>query len=1026
MKKQLTVAFLTVVLATSNQAGNADFPEITNTQNPADQPPTPVEAAGKITVPQGFKVTLFAGEPDVQQPIAFDIDDAGRLWVAENYTYSGRGFTEEFRDRIVILQDSDHDGQFDQRKVFWNQGDRLTGLTLGFGGVWILNAGQLQWLPDKDGDDEPDGLPVVLLDGFDTQRIGHNVVNGLLWGPDGWLYGRHGITATSLVGAPGTPDYERTKLNCSIWRFHPTRHIFEVVTNGTTNPWGLDYNDFGEMFFTNNVIGHLWHVVPGAHYKRMFGEDFNPHLYDLLDQCADHYHWDTGKGWTDSRDGKGVHGELGGGHSHCGGMIYLGDNWPAKYRNSIFMCNTHGRRINQNTLRRHRSGYVGGRAPDFMFANQPWFRGVELKYGPDGGVYVTDWVDLGECHDHDGVHRTSGRIYKIVYVGDGGLENPQIDVPQIDVPRTDVPRTDVGRLAPQELVKLQLHPNDWYVRHARRRLQELAVDGANLKHAASQLLSIFETHPEISRKLRALWALYAIGETPPGWLQEQLAHEDEHVRVWAIRLLVDHRPVSQTVVEQFSQMAQQEDSGLVRHYLASATQKLPLKDRWSIISALAAHAEDADDPNLPLMMWYAIEPAVPENPSAALRLATSTRIPRLRRYIARRLTAEIDRKPAPVEDLLGLLKGTEHVTEQLDILQGMSDALRGWRKAPVPASWSDTQLQLEKTEDPKIRAQLQELAVVFGDGRAMEDLRKIAMDAGRPPTDRRRALELLIQSQPPDLSAILLKLVNDRATNLTAIRGLATTEQPQAANAILNQMTRLDANDRQTAIDTLVSRVTYAQSLLNAVERGHVSVAEISAFHARQMTNLGNEKLTQRLEKLWGAVRQTPAEKMELIQRYKSTFSDAAVAKNADLSQGRLQFNRVCGNCHTLYGQGGKIGPDITGSNRRNLDYLLENVIDPSAVVARDYQMSQFELTSGRIITGIIVAQSERTLTVQTQKERLVVDRNDIEQMQQSPLSLMPDGLLQPLTSEEIRDLIAYLRSDRQVPLPPELPAASN
>src|SRR5262249_54473205 len=353
-----------------------------------------------------------------------------------------------------------------------------------------------------------DGEPEVVLDGWALQGVGHNIVNGLMWGPDGWLYGRHGIMATSHVGPPGTPDSKRVRINCGIWRYHPIRKVFEAVAHGTTNPWGLDYDDHGQMFFTNNVNGHLWHLIPGAHYKRMYGEDFNPRTYALMDQHADHQHWDAGKPWHDSRDGKGEHGKRGGGHSHCGAMIYLGDNWPEHYRNTIFMCNTHGRRVNNDRLVRSGSGYVRLHADDFLFANNPWFRGIDLKYGPDGGVYVSDWTDIGECHDHDGVHRTSGRIFKVTY---GDVKPP--------------PVADVAKLTDAELVKLQLHRNDFYVRAARRNLQERAAAGKDMKAVHAALHKMFDDNPDVTRKLRALWALYVTGGTSETWLRQQLGHE---------------------------------------------------------------------------------------------------------------------------------------------------------------------------------------------------------------------------------------------------------------------------------------------------------------------------------------------------------------------------------------------------------------------------------------------------------------------------------------------------------------------
>jgi putative membrane-bound dehydrogenase-like protein len=285
----------------------------------------------------------------------------------------------------------------------------------------------------------------VILDGW-TLKGGHNMVNGLVWGPDGWLYGRHGITAPSFVGKPGTPESQRAHVSCSIWRYHPIRGVFEVVANGTTNPWGLDWDDYGQPFFSNNVIGHFWHLIPGAHYKRMFGEDPNPKTYQLMDQCADHLHW-SGGDWTKARSGMGA---LGGGHSHAGCMVYLGGAWPSEYRNRVFMVNIHGNRVLYDELLRKGSGYIAKHGSDFLMANDNWFRGVSVSYGPDGGVFVSDWNDIGECHDHDGSYRGSGRIYKITY------GQPKAAVPM-----------DLQKLADPELVNMQLHTNDWFARHAR-------------------------------------------------------------------------------------------------------------------------------------------------------------------------------------------------------------------------------------------------------------------------------------------------------------------------------------------------------------------------------------------------------------------------------------------------------------------------------------------------------------------------------------------------------------------------------
>lgn len=985
------IALIALLAATAA----AEFPPITNSQNPADSPPTPPQAVELFTVPPGFSVTLFAGEPDVHQPIAFDFDDRGRLWVAECYSYTGRGFTDEFNDRIVILEDTDDDGRFDRRAVFYDQAKRLSGLTIGFDGVWVLMNGQLAHLPDRNRDDKPDGPPNALLDGFDTGPVGHNIVSGLLWGPDGWLYGRHGIQATSYVAAPGTPDDLRTSLNCSIWRYHPTRKVFEVVTHGTTNPWGLDYDDHGQMFFTNNVIGHLWHVIPGAHFRRMYGVDFNPHLYELIDQHADHYHWDSTKSWTDSRDTSGKHGELGGGHSHCGGMIYLGDNWPEEYRNQLFMNNTHGRRVNRDALLRHGCGYIGRHQPDMLFANNIWFRGIDLKYGPDGAVYISDWVDFGECHDNDGVHRTSGRVYKVAY----GKPNP----PTIG---------DLRALSDEQLGEIQTHRNDWYVRRARRLLQERAATGSDMSNVHAAIKRLFADNPDVPRKLRAMWALYATNGVDDAWLTEQLAHENEHVRLWAIRLLADDRQVSDQAASRMASMAGSDESGLVRLFLASVMQRMTAAHRWPIAEHLATRTEDAHDHNQPLMLWYGLEPVVMGDPSRAVALAYRSEMPLVRRLIARRVTSEIDAYPQPVNELVERLAQPHAWPVRRDVLGGMTDALRGRLKASAPAGWAQVHAAMRQSPDRAVIDAADALAVVFGDGLAVEQLLSVARDGGASPDARANAIAALAERRIDGLVPLLHKLTADRALNDAAVRALRAYDHPDTPGHILNHYTQFDRPTRRAAIDTLASRAAWAAKLLDAVNAGRISRQDVTAFHARQMAAFEDPAIDARLASLWGQVRPTPDDLKNRIAQMRAMLTDAAL-RDADPAAGRALYQQLCAACHRMYGEGGTIGPDLTGANRDNLDYLLENIIDPNATLPNDFRTTIIRLKDGQVIVGMVVERTERTITVQTQEPRITVDLRQVAEEQSIATSLMPTGLLDPLNDQQVRDLFAYLRSMR-------------
>ena len=598
-----------------------------NSQAKGQVPPSPRESLSRITVPDGFHIELFAAEPSVRQPISMTFDTRGRLWVAESYTYDGSHWTDGHDDRILIFEDADNDGRFDGRKVFKGGFNRLTSVEIGFGGVWVLADTQLQFIADANADDIPDGNAMALLDGWST-KAHHNTVNGLMWGPDGWLYGRHGMKAPSRVGKPGAPNEDRIDLDCSIWRFHPIDRRFQVVARGMVNPWGLDYDEYGQMFITNNVNGHLWHLMHGALYERTAGKGYAPHAYERITPCSDHLHF-AGKnwqeGWGKSRGGKGEAGRLGGGHSHCGGMIYLGDNWPKRYRNTIFMCNTHGNRVNNDRIEwmdtPKAAGYVGRHGPDFLMGNDSWFRGVTINYGPDGAVFLSDWSDLGECHDREGVHRSSGRIYKISH----------------GEPR-DLPAFDLANHTNEKLVQLQLHRNDWYVRQARKLLQARAAEGRDMSPAAQSLRKMFGRETEVAQNLRILWALHAIGATPAKWLADLVNSEEPHLRVWAIRLLVEIEADAEETSQVLARRADEDQSQLVLLQIASSLQSMPLERRLPVARSLVDRLDDARHRTLSLLTWYALEPLVAARPKVATELITKTTSPLLRRSIVRRLS----------------------------------------------------------------------------------------------------------------------------------------------------------------------------------------------------------------------------------------------------------------------------------------------------------------------------------------------------------------------------------------------------
>jgi putative membrane-bound dehydrogenase-like protein len=565
----------------------------------------PEESRRAIRLPEGFDVRLVAAEPDLVQPVSFAIDDRGRIWVAEMRSYP----RWEPKDRILVLEDTDGDGRADRRSVFLEGLTYVTGIEVGFGGLWIIAPPRMLFVPDRDGDLRPDGEPVVLLDGFGTEG-GHNIASGFTWGPDGWLYAGHGRTSISKLGKPGTPASERLAFDGGVWRYHPTRHVVEAFADGTTNPWGVAFNEVGAAFVSNCVDPHLYHAVQGAHFEPWRGRESSRFAYQRIATIADHLHW-KGRALADSRGGREEQLAVGGGHAHCGTMVYLGDQFPEEYRGSVFMSNIHGHRINRDPLVRRGSGYAASHAPDFLVSRDPMFIGLSVQTGPDGAVYVSDWYDRGECHTRD-PNRETGRLYKVVY-----KDRPSV-------------RVDLGSLPSDELVRLQLHRNEWQVTHARRLLQERGPDPK--VHEA--LRRILADDPDPVHKLRAVWALHATGAPLDPAL---LSHPDEHLRAWAVQLEMEDFACSAR--GRFLEMAKNDPSPVVRLHLASACRRMSIDERWDLVLALASHAEDAGDPNLPLMTWYAAEPMAERDRARALGLVTSAKIPLLRQFMVRRLAA---------------------------------------------------------------------------------------------------------------------------------------------------------------------------------------------------------------------------------------------------------------------------------------------------------------------------------------------------------------------------------------------------
>jgi putative heme-binding domain-containing protein len=844
----------------------------------------------------------------------------------------------------------------------------------------------------------------VLFDGFGYKESRHNLANGFTWGPDGWLYGGHGRTSPSDVGRPGTPAGKRIHCDGGVYRIHPTRLVFENFADGTTNPWGVDFDDYGQCFVSNCVNPHLFHMIQGGHYEPWRNRPSSQYAYERIPTIADHLHY----AGLDLKQAVGTDETLalGGGHAHCGTLIYLGGSFPADFRNNVFMCNVHGHRINRDILKRVGSGYVASHGKDFAISTDPWFMGVTLRSGPDGSVFVSDWSDTGECHTYK-PNTTTGRIYKISY---GKPDKVQVDLAK---------KTDI------ELVQMQLNANDWYVRHARRLLQERAAQKGWKGDDIFDRLALILGTEELGapQRLRAMWALYVTGgldyqRVMGVWLHQLLTDKDEYIRAWSIQFLCENGNSLTLARDKFEDLAKNDPSPVVRLYLAAALQRMPIDRRWGVATYLAMRHNDSDDPNLPLMIWYGIEPIVANEPQFAIAIARRAKIPLVRRFISRRLLERAieQRDFVDLDDWVGVIADADS-NAQADLLQGAREALHGRKTMAMPKSWPKAYTKFAESQSTAVREHATLIALVFDDPQALAHLQKVVRDRNAPAVERVASLEALIGKRIDKLAALLHDLLDDKVLRGAAIRGLAAVPDRDTAKLLLARYPRFTTEEKRDAVATLAARKETAAAMLGAMERKAIPSTDVSAFVARQLYSLNDKEISDRLRTVWGEIRDTPADKQKQLARWKSTLKPEYL-KIADLSNGRLVFSKTCQSCHKLYGEGATIGPDLTGSQRGNLDYLLSNIIDPSAEVAKEYRMSVVATKNERIVTGIIVERTPARLVVQTATEKITIAAEDVDTIKDSQVSLMPDGQLDQLTREQVRDLIAYLSGKQQVAMP--------
>ncbi len=962
-----------------------------------DTVPVPQQTARMMHVPPGWRVEVFAAEPTVVNPLAIDFDQEGRAYVLEARQYPQKAPENKAgADRILVLEDTDGDHRADRVRVFADGLNLASGLAVGYGGVFVGQAPELLFLADSDGDLRADRRQ-VLLTGWAYEDT-HETLNSLTWGPDGWLYGTHGIMHHSEVAG--------YRFNAAVWRYHPRTKRFELVAEGTNNPWGLDYLPNGDWVISTSVIPHLYAIVPGGFHRHGLVRWWsNPYAYGEVPPIVDHRHFPPNMaGWdlvlkTDSAtvpepvsDERDPVRAYGGGHAHSGLALSHGTPVPAAYRNAALIGNLHGNRINADVIRPYRSLYVASHRKDFLTCDDPYFRPVHLRWGPDGSLYVLDWYDRQICHNTDEAvwDKRLGRIYKVI--------------------PPERPATERDASIEQLLVSE-------YVWHWRLALRLIAERRASVPR--STLVRMLDTAAE-PMALRALWALHLSGGLTEADLRRLLADPRSELRRWAVRLLSEpqYRGRVDEFADELLRLAAREPSPRVRLELASAaTRWAAWGGREALLHELMLHDEDADDPAIPALIWTAYESDLEHH--AARRagwLAKHSDRAVIQRHVLpwflRRLAEDgTDSALRLALDTLAQVRSADAARYTLrEFARGLSRP-----SEKLATEWARVRSALEPLlARPADRLLLARVGALFADPCAVSMLIAAMHEANRPPAERLAAVEVLGRTPVEQAREALVSAVLDSKLLLSvrraAVQAMKRGMTRAQAAELVRHWHRVPPELQHEVLLLLATSRLGAEQLIAGMERGWVPRDDVPEGAVRRILMVADRALVERLRTVWGNLQ---AMTVPEARREIARLGPALATLPGNRHRGKRLFSTHCAGCHRFRGEGHAVGPDLEGAQLNDPFYLLYNIADPNRVVGAAYYTVRVMDRQGRVHQGLLVRRDGSGLELKAEQgQTLRFSRDEVEEVRVLQESLMPADIASRFTAQQFADLVAYLMGD--------------
>ncbi|WP_397569453.1 PVC-type heme-binding CxxCH protein [Schlesneria sp. T3-172] len=968
---------------------------------PPNDPRDAMTAAKLMTVPEGFTVEVVASEPDLVNPVAMTIDERGRFWVTESLEYPRRE-PGPGQDRVKILEDTDGDGKADKVTVFLDGLNIPSGIAVGHGGVWVANAPDILFVQDTDGDGKADKQEVVVT-GFGRTDT-HELPNSLTWGPDGWLYGLNGVFNHSHVRySPTNPNFDAQHpgwpLTCALFRIHPRTREFQVFSEGTSNPWGIAFNDEGEAFVSACVIDHLWHLVETGYYHRQ-GGPYPPFTWKI-ESIVKHKHQKA---------------------AYCGIHFLDSDAYPEQYRRKLYMGNIHGGCINVDRIQPNGSTYEGFGEPDFLTANDAWFMPVVQKTGPDGSLYVLDWYDQYHCYqdanrDPAGLDRLKGRLYRVRY-----KETPRVS-----------PKLNLAAESDDELIQRLGAGNDFLRDTARRILQE-----RNSSAIATKLLKALTApqDPNVTSEHRHRLFMTLCGlsvsetEQLAKWSRQEI---NSTIRSWQLRFLGDHPQFAPTI-DRFSELAPDaKNSNEVLQYVIAAAKRSAASDaqgpeqREALFRLyLDVLANLGEDTHLSRIIWQNLHPKLEasaeqfvtllEQPGMKDNAALISLMPRIIDRMLGRQT--FDAKV--IAGLIAFLAENHPETAALG-LQRLSTKVQN--RELTADHLAEMKQAMEATLQPVLHGKTDSpmylpaafLATSWNDPIGIKAVRQVFVTDTGSPEQRLLALNSLITIRDEGLLAAISQALDSKTSSSLfksqLFASLSKHDDPRIAAMILERFDQFDPELQTRAVELLTQRASWAKDLLRAMGDRKVPSTTMNVNQARRLNDLKDEELSKLLTSHWGQVREGRDPNRD---RYIAEMRQLIRRAPGDPFAGEKAFKKICAQCHKIYGEGAEVGPDITLNGRNNFEQLLSNVFDPSLVIGAGYRSYTVVTNSGRVLNGLLVEDSPQRIVLKVQGgKQEVVPRSDIDELNVNEISLMPEQIEKQLSATEIVDLFAFLSLDK-------------